>query len=57
MSPDVAGFLKTHMEDLDRMQAKHGKSIRIQVVRDLPSNRVEFACYNPSGERVMDFVR
>ncbi len=57
VSSDVALFLKTHMEDLDRLQERHGKRIHIQMVRDLPSNRVEFACYSPAGEKVMDFVR
>lgn len=57
VSPDVAGFLRAHMADLDQVQQRYGKKIHIQVVRDLPSNRVEFACYNGSGERIMDFVR
>ncbi len=57
VSPDVAGFLRSKMADVEEMQAKYKKRIHINVARDLPSNRVEFACYNPAGEKVMDFVR
>lgn len=57
VSGDVAGFLKSANVDVDEMEEKYKKKIRITVVRDLPSNRVEFACYNEDGERVMDFVR
>lgn len=57
VSPDVAGFLRSRMADVEEMQAKYKKRIHINVARDLPSNRVEFACYNPAGEKVMDFIR
>jgi ribonuclease E len=57
VSPDVAGYLKGKFEDLQQLEQKHNKRIHLTPTRDLASNRVEFSCYNVSGEKVVDFVR
>ena len=57
VSPEVAGFLKSRMEDLQAMEAKHHKRIHLTPTRELASNRVEFSGYNEAGEKVVDFVR
>lgn len=57
VSPDVAGYLKERMEDLQKLEERHRKRIHLLATRELASNRVEFACYNAAGEKVVDFVR
>ncbi len=57
VSPDVAGYLKGKLEDLQQLEQKHNKRIHLTPTRDMASNRVEFSCYNVSGEKVVDFVR
>jgi ribonuclease E len=57
VSPEVAGFLKSRMDDLQAMEARHRKRIHLTPTRELASNRVEFSGYNEAGEKVVDFVR
>jgi ribonuclease E len=57
VSPDVAGYLKGKLEDLQQLEHRYNKRIHLTPTRELASNRVEFSCYNPSGEKVVDFVR
>jgi len=57
VSPDVAGYLKGRMEDLQKLEERYRKRIHLTPTRELASNRVEFSCYNGSGEKVVDFVR
>jgi ribonuclease E len=57
VSPDVAGYLKGRMEDLQKLEEKYRKRIHLTPTRELASNRVEFSCYNGDGEKVVDFVR
>jgi ribonuclease E len=57
VSPDVAAHLKGKFEDLQQLEQKHNKRIHLTPTRDMASNRVEFSCYNVSGEKVFDFVR
>jgi ribonuclease E len=57
VSPDVAGYLKGRLEDLQKLEEKYKKRIHLTPTRELASNRVEFSCYNESGEKVVDFVR
>jgi hypothetical protein len=57
VSPDVAGYLKERMEDLQKLEERHRKRIHLTATRELASNRVEFSCYNAAGEKVVDFVR
>ncbi len=57
VSHDVSSYLKSKKEEFDAMEKTYRKRIRITPVRDLASNRIEFACYNEAGEKVVDFVR
>jgi Ribonuclease G/E len=57
VSPEVAGYLKGRMEDLQKLEEKYRKRIHLSPTRELASNRVEFSCYNTAGEKVVDFVR
>jgi ribonuclease E len=57
VSPEVAGYLKGRSEELKALEEKHRKRIHLTPTRELASNRVEFSCYSPSGEKVYDFVR
>lgn len=57
VSPDVAAFLRSKIEDVEELEARHRKRIHINASRDLATNRVEFTCYNPAGEKVFDIVR
>jgi ribonuclease E len=57
VSPDVAGYLKGRLDDLKQLEERHKKRIHLSPTRELASNRVEFSCYNTSGEKVYDFVK
>ncbi len=57
VSPEVAGYFKGRLEELKALEEKHKKRIHLTPTRELASNRVEFSCYNPAGEKVYDFVR
>ncbi|HLF93522.1 MAG TPA: Rne/Rng family ribonuclease, partial [Planctomycetota bacterium] len=57
VSPDVAGYLKGKLDDLQQLERKHSKRIHLTPTREMASNRVEFSCYNTAGEKVVDFVR
>lgn len=57
VSREVADFLKSRKEDIEGAEERYKKRIQISVGRDLPTNRVEFSCYNDIGEKVVDFVR
>jgi ribonuclease E len=57
VSPEVAGYLKARMEDLQKLEERYRKRIHLSPTRELAQNRVEFSCYNTSGEKVVDFVR
>ncbi len=57
VSPDVAAYLKGRMEEVQELELRHHKRIHLTPSRDLPSNRVEFSCYNTLGEKIVDFVR
>jgi ribonuclease E len=50
VSPDVAGYLRDRMADISEMEQRYNKRIHVNPTRELPSNRVEFSCYNLSGE-------
>jgi ribonuclease E len=57
VSPVLAGYLKERLSDLEKLEEKYRKRIRLTPTRELASNRVEFSCYNGSGEKVVEFVR
>ncbi|MHC4605479.1 MAG: Rne/Rng family ribonuclease [Planctomycetota bacterium] len=57
VSPDVASYLRTKMDDFREMEEKYNKRIHISAARDLATNRVEFTCYDLSGDKVFDIVR
>jgi ribonuclease E len=57
VSHEVANYLRSRMQDVEEMEKRYNKRIHFTPTRDLPSNRVEFSCYNMSGEKVVDFVR
>jgi len=57
VSPEVASYLRERMADMEEMERKFNKRIQVNPARDLPSNRVEFTCYNESGEKVFDMVQ
>lgn len=57
VSHDVSNYLKSKKTEFEEMEKKYRKRIRVTPVRDLASNRIEFACYNEAGEKVFDYVR
>ncbi|HYE98497.1 MAG TPA: ribonuclease E/G, partial [Planctomycetota bacterium] len=57
VSHDLAGYLKSKMDDLQKLEERYRKRIHLTPTRELASNRVEFSCYNASGEKIVDFVR
>ena len=57
VSPDVAAWLRSKMSDVEEMETRYSKRIQINPSRDLATNRVEFTCYDPSGEKVFDILQ
>lgn len=57
VSPDVAAALQENLADLQELERRHRKRIHLTPTRELPSHRVELACYNLAGEKVFDLVR
>jgi ribonuclease E len=57
VGPEVFQLLETRKAEIQDMELKYRKRIRPQRVRDQPDHRVEFTCYSPNGDKVVDIVR
>ena len=55
--PDVVEFLRSKMDDFERIEDRYGKKVHIFAVRELPVNRAELCCYDHTGEKVVDVVK